>query len=144
MSISNHDNLFTNKIHVRIDDMIYGHHLCHSKFINLIHNTRALFLKKHNLSEANCFGYGLIMLNLNIDYINQCFFDDMLEISLNIDKIEKAKFLLTYSVFNRTSNKLAANATTLMGFMDIEKGKLKRVPVEFLNLINNISNNKSI
>ena len=141
MSLSTPENLFTNKIHVRIDDMIYGHHLCHSKFINIIHNTRALFLKKHNLSESNCFGYGLIMLNLNIDYINQCFFDDVLEVNLNIDKIEKAKFLLTYSVHNRTSNKLAANATTLMGFMDIEKGKIKRIPIEFLNLISDISNN---
>jgi len=142
ISLPNIDKLFTHKIHVRIDDINFGNHLCHSKFINHIHNARALFLKKYKLSESDCFGSGLVMLNLNIDYLNECFFDDMLEVRLNIDKIEKSKFSLIYSVFNHTSNKLAANATTLMGFIDVEKGKLKRVPTEFLNFMNNISNIK--
>ena len=135
------NNLFTHKIHVRIDDINFGNHLCHSKFINIIHNTRALFLKEHNLSELNCFGYGLVMLNLNIDYLAQCFFDQILEINLHVDSIEKSKFSLAYSVFNQTSNKLAARATTLMGFFDITKGKLKRVPIEFSNLVGIIHNN---
>jgi YbgC/YbaW family acyl-CoA thioester hydrolase len=140
MSLSNRDNLFTHITHVRIDDINFGNHLCHSKFINIIHNARALFLKKHNISESNCFGYKLIMLNLNIDYISECFFNDRLEITLGIDKLEKAKFSLKYSVFNHTSNKLAAKATTLMGFLDIEKGTLKRIPLEFSKLVDIVDN----
>lgn len=141
MTLLNPINLFTHKIHVRIDDINFGNHLCHSKFINIIHNTRALFLKKNDLSESNCFGYGLIMLNLNIDYKSQCLFDDVLEINLSIDKMEKATFSLTYSVFNQRTNKLAAVATTSMGFFDVEHGKLKRAPIEFLNLVGIVSNN---
>jgi len=135
MSPSKYDNIYTNQINVRIDDLNYGNHLCHSKYINIIHNTRALFLKKYNLSELDCFGSGIVMLNLNIDYLSQCMFNDTLEVSLSIDNLEKATFLLSYSVFNHTTNKLAARASTSMGFLDKKKGKLKRVPVDFIKLI---------
>lgn len=140
MTPSKCNTLFNHKTHVRIDDINFGNHLCHSKFINIIHNARALFLKSHNLSESNCFGCGLVMLNLNIEYVSQCFFDDLLEVSLDFDKRERSAstFKLSYSVFNHTSNKLAARAITLMGFLDIEKRKLKRIPIEFLNLIDNL------
>jgi acyl-CoA thioesterase FadM len=141
MILSNSNNLFTHQIYVRIDDINFGNHLCHSKFINIIHNTRALFLKKHELSESNCFGNRLIMFSLDIQYISQCFFNDLLEITIGIDKLEKAKFSLKYMIFNHTSNKLAANASTLMGFLDIEKDKLKRMPIEFSKLIDTIINN---
>ena len=143
MSQINDNNLFSQKINVRIDDINFGNHLCHTKFINLIHNSRALFLKQHNLSESNCFGFGLVMLNLNIDYLSQCYFDDLLEIRLNIDKIEKVTFLLSYSMLNHNSGKIAAQATTLMGFLDLQKGKLKRVPTEFKDLFGQIDNNKN-
>ena len=122
-------------MNVRIDDINFGNHLCHSKFINIIHQTRALFLKKHDLSELNCFGYGLIMLNLNIEYISECLFNDFLEIILNVNKLEKATFSLSYSIFNHTSNKPAARATTLMGFLDTQTRKLKKMPQEFIKLI---------
>lgn len=128
-------------MNVRIDDINFANHLCHSKFTNLIHNTRALFWKKHNLSESDCFGYGLVVLNLNIDFRGQCFFDDLLEIKLGVDKIEKATFSLFYSVFNHTSNKLAAKASTLIGFLDIKKGKLNRTPAEFVKFIDIVHKN---
>ena len=131
-------NIYTHNINVRIDDINFGNHLCHSKFTNIIHNVRALFLKKHNLSESNCYGFGLIMLNLNINYLSQCFFDDQLEVSLRIENVDKITVLFSYSVFNQTTNKLAAEAKTSMGFFDIEKKKLRRVPLEFKKDICNI------
>ena len=140
MTLSNFNNLFTYKMKVRIDDINFANHLCHSKFTNIIHNARVLFLKKHGLSESNCFGYGLVMLNLNIDYVSQCFFDDLLEINLGIDRLEKATVLFSYSIFNHTTNKPAARATTLMGFLDIEKEKLKRIPTEFSSLVDVVNN----
>lgn len=128
-------NLFTHAINVRIDDINFGNHLCHTSSISLIHNTRALFLKKNGLSELDCFGCGLAILNLNIDYLSQCFFHDSLKISLSVDQIQKTTALFSYSIHNETSNKLAAKATTLIGFLDLQKGKLKKVPPEFQNLV---------
>ena len=132
------DKIFSNDINVRIDDINYGNHLGHIEFISLIHNTRALFLKKYGLSELDCFGCSLVMLELDIKYSSQCFFDDKLEISLSISEMEKASALFSYIVYNHTSNKIAAKATTLMGFMDAQKEKLRKIPVEFIELINKI------
>ncbi len=132
------DNLFSHKMHVRIDDINFGNHLCHSKFINFLHNTRALFLKAHNLSEVNCFGCGLIMLNLNISYLSQCFFNDLLEITLGVNDIARATITFSYSIYNHTTNQKSADATTLMGFLDLEKNKLKSIPADFSNLLEDI------
>lgn len=134
----NPNSIFSNRINVRIDDINFGNHLCHTKFLNIIHNTRALFLKHYNLSELNCFGPSLVMLNLNIDYHNQCFFNDDLEITLAIDKIEKITFSLFYSVFNHTLNKMAAKAVTKMAFIDLKKGKVEKMPAEFLKLMTSL------
>ncbi len=135
MSKNEFKAIFSNKMNVAIDDINYGNHLCHSKFISILHNTRALFLKKHNLSELNCFGCGLVMLNLNIDYKNSCYFDDELEIGLRVERIDKVSVVFSYLMFNRTRGKLAATAETVMGVVDLEKGKLVRVPEEFLALV---------
>lgn len=140
MSLDKNKYIFINETNVRIDDINFGNHLCHSKMINHIHNARVLFFKRHNLSEINCFGDGLVMLNVNVDYISQCFFDDTLEIGLYFDKAEKVKFSLSYDVFNKSSNKLAAKATTLMGCIDLKKGKLKRIPEDFVALVNSLNN----
>lgn len=130
--------IYSHIMNVRIDDINFGNHLCHTKFANILHNARALFLKSHRLSESNCFNSGLVMLGLNIDYIGQCFFDDQLEISLGIVAIDKASVTFEYSVYNHTTKKVAANANTKMGFLDLEKGKLKRTPTEFTTLICNL------
>ena len=127
--------IFSNKVNVAIDDINYGNHLCHSKFISIIHNTRALFLKKHNLSELDCFGCGLVMLNLNIDYKNSCYFDDELEISLRIEKVDRVTVVFSYLMFNMTRDKVAASAETVMGVVDLKKGKLVRVPEGLLALV---------
>ena len=128
-------NSYSQSLNVRIDDINFGNHLCHSRYINILHNTRALFFNQLGFSEVNCFGYGIIVLNLSIDYLCQCTFNDSLEVKLCIDSLEKVTFSLTYSIFNHTSHKLAARATTKMGFIDMQRGTLKKVPSEFKNLI---------
>jgi acyl-CoA thioesterase FadM len=61
MDLLNSNIIFRLKMNVRIDDINFGNHLCHSKFINILHNARALFLKQHHLTESNCYGCGLII-----------------------------------------------------------------------------------
>jgi acyl-CoA thioesterase FadM len=135
------DNLlFSNTTRIRIDDLSYGKHLCHIKLINLVHNSRALFFKEHSLSEINCFDFATIILKLNVDYIAQAFFDDILKINIywkeNIGG--KATIELSYSVVNTRTNTLVAKANTTLGFIDMNKDKLVKIPQEFINLVNKI------
>ena len=128
--------LFSHETRVRIDDINFGNHLCHTKFINIIHNARANYLKSIKMTEADCFGFGLIVLNLNISYLSQCFFDDHLTTALSLDGLEKASFSFIYEIYNHTSNKIAAKAISTLAFMDLNKNKLQRIPNEFIKLVN--------
>jgi acyl-CoA thioesterase FadM len=129
--------LFSNQSPVRIDDLA-GYHLSHSRLINIVHNTRAVFLKQHQLSEFNCFGVSLVMLKLNVEYIHECFFDDILEIKMYLSTISKAKLDLSYTIHNLTRNEVAAHAQTLMGFFDQKKNKLTRAPEKFNILLESV------
>jgi acyl-CoA thioester hydrolase len=133
MSIISQNN-FLYRTNVRIDDINFGNHLCHTKYINILHNARALFLKSYHVSEVNCFGPAIVLLNLNIDYMSQCYFDDILEISVRVETIEKVTSLISYSIHNITTKKQAARATTLLGFIDLQKNKLTHVPNKFRDL----------
>jgi acyl-CoA thioester hydrolase len=137
--ISSKENfLFSTQVPVRINDINYGNHLCHTKLISIIHNARALFLKHHNLSELDCYGVGLVMLKLNVEYISQAFFADLLEIKIYLRKLEGARLELDYIVENRTTEKLTATVNTLMGFYDKQKNKLAKVPAELEKLFKSI------
>ena len=87
------------------------------------------------MTEADCFGLGLIVLNLNVIYLSQCFFDDVLTTTLSLNNLEKASFSFSYEIFNHTSKKVAAKAITTHAFMDLKLKKLKRIPHEFINLV---------
>lgn len=127
--------LFSLNTTVRIDDINFGNHLCHSKFAPLFHQARAVYLKNNKLSEIDCFGMSMVMLSLHIDYHSQCLFNDLLEVTMHVDILEKASMTFFYSIYNHTSKKQAATGTTKMGFVDRLTGKLKRIPLEFTTLI---------
>lgn len=141
MQVSKKHLLFTSLSNVRIDDINFGAHLCHSRFVNIIHNIRALYFKQCGFSELDCFDHAMIMTNLSVEYLSQCFFNDNLEIHLYLDAVEKATFSLSYAIFNHTSGKLAARAITRMGFIDVQTNKLKRVPRAFSELLHTICTN---
>lgn len=142
MTASLYKHIYTDGTNVRIDDINYGNHLCHTRIINIIHNTRALFLKSHHLTERDCFGYSLILTALNIRYKSQCYFDDKLKITMSIGDIERSTFSLNYEVLNETTGKIAAQATLVMVFLDPKSHKITKIPQDFTNLIENINNSE--
>jgi acyl-CoA thioesterase FadM len=123
--------LFSTNTNVRIDDIAFGKHVCHSRIINIMHNARALFLGQHEMSEINCFGYGLVMMHLSVDYVNESFLNDVLQTTIFLNALGKASFTLDYEIENLTRKKLTAKAITTMAFVDLEKNKIRRVPEAF-------------
>ena len=135
--------LYKHRINVRIDDINFGKHLDTSKFSSLMHDARANFLKSHNLSEENCFGVGLIVLNLQIQYRSQCYFADNLELNVYLDNIKHKQITFLKEIYNKTTGKLAATGTILMGFFDLDKQKLTAAPQQFLDLLDSIDTHAS-
>lgn len=128
--------LYTHNVNVRIDDINFGKHLDTSKFSALMHDARANFLNSHHLSEGDCFGVALIVLNLQIEYRSQCFFADHLELNVYLDEVRGKKITFSKEIYNKTTGKLAARGTVLMGFFDLDKQKLTNAPQPFIDLLN--------
>ncbi len=132
--------LYSVKLNTRIDDINYGNHVCHSKYLNYLHQTRISFLNSLGFSEGDFFGASLIMLNLDIKYLNECFLNDLLEVTITNMSIEGAKIEISYSIFNHTRNLSSVTAKTTMGLYDRTNNKLKRPSQECIQLIKTINN----
>lgn len=104
---------YIEKIKPRISDINYGGHLGHMELLGLLHEVRAQFLKNKNLSELEIDNCALVMKQLTLDYINQAFWDNELEIRMVVES-NKAKIIFTYIVYNLEKNNLTAKAEASM------------------------------
>ena len=117
---------------VRITDINYGNHVGNNAIVEFIHEARVQFLKKHQFTELNAGGIGLIMNELIVEYKNESFYNDHLIISVFCGEITKVSFELYYeiSVLRDETNILIARAKTGMVGYDYEKKKVVAIPEE--------------
>lgn len=135
MNINTTQLLYTATENVRISDLNYGNHLGHTQLADLLHNIRALYLKNYGLTELNCYGAGMILLNITLECYSQCYFNDKLELNLYLNSVKGAKIEFSYVVKNLSNNKIVAHAITTMGFLDKEKMTPIKPPKELTNLM---------
>lgn len=135
------DTIYCHEQPVRITDINFGNHLSHIALVEFLHDARANFLYSHNkMSEANCFGFGIILTNLDISYKRQAFFGDVLQTKISVSIIDEKKLAFHFEVMNKETQKIIAVATTEMVFFDIEKQKSCIIPLEFKNFIEYLKN----
>ncbi|MHB1949651.1 MAG: acyl-CoA thioesterase [Gammaproteobacteria bacterium] len=97
----------------RISDINYGGHLGHIELVSLLHEVRAQFLKKHGLSEIEIDGCALFMRALQLDYINQAFWDNELKVHMTVE-LSGAKIIFKYIVHNLANDNITAKAEATM------------------------------
>ena len=73
---------YQTQITVQIGDINYGNHLSNDAYLRLAHEARLRFLKHFNYSEMDIESAGLIMADAAIQFKNQAFHSDVLNISL--------------------------------------------------------------
>ena len=125
------------KIRVRITDINYGNHVGNDSFVSIIHEARVQWLKQYQLSELNVGGAGLIMGDLTIEFKNESFYGDEIEIKISAGEISKASFELYYqlSAVRNNENILLANAKTGMVCYNYEIKKVASVPESFKKIL---------
>ena len=96
---------YQTQITVQIGDINYGNHLSNDAYLRLAHEARLRFLKHFNYSEMDIDGAGLIMADAAIQFKNQAFHGDVLNISIAVTDIGRAGFTLIY-LFERVSDGL--------------------------------------
>ncbi len=106
--------LGTYHIPVRITDINYGNHVGNDAFVSIIHEARMQWLQQHGYTELNIEGAGLIMSDLTVEFKNESFYGDQVEVKISVGEISRVNFELYYqlSVIRNNETVLLANAKT--------------------------------
>lgn len=124
--------LFTCELTIGVGELNYGNHLANDAVLRLAHEARIRWLKSHNMSEINAFGCGLIMADAAIQYRNQAFHGDVLQLQLAIGHIGSAGFSLYYRIHRPQDQRDIAIIKTGMVFFDYTNQSIAATPAAFL------------
>lgn len=125
---------FKTEIDIRISDINYGNHLGNDALLSILHEARIRFFKNYNCQELDVFGVALIMSDVAIQYKNEAYHGDVLQIEMTAYDFTLTAFDLFYFVTRKSDNKVIATAKTNMVCYNYEEKKMKDVPQQFLNL----------
>lgn len=120
-------------IPVRITDINYGNHLGNDALVSIIHEARVSWLTRLGYSELNIEGASLIMSDLAVSYLNECFYGDILHIDIAAGELSSAGFELFYDIHAKREEESIriARAKTGMVFFDYKKKKITPMPERF-------------
>jgi len=125
-------------IPVRITDINYGNHMGNDAFISIVHEARMQWLSQYGYTELNIEGTGLIMSDLAIEFKNESFYGDVVEIKIGAGGLSRVGFELFYQLYAKRSNEkiLLANAKTGMICYDYTSKKVIPVPEKLKMILN--------
>ena len=124
---------------IRITDINYGNHLGNDALVGLLHEARVTWLNQLGWTELNIDGASIIMSDLAVQYLNEAFYGQLLEIELYSGEITAAGFELYYKVTVNSNNGIIniAKAKTGIVFFDYSSRKVRNMPESFKQLLLN-------
>lgn len=122
---------YATRLTVRIGDINYGGHLGHDNLVTLLHQARLNFLHHLGASELDCFGAGLIMRKLTVDYLGEAFLGDELEVIMSLSAIKPSRFTLEYAVTRPQDGTTIATASTMMVAFDYHTHRVQALSDQF-------------
>jgi acyl-CoA thioester hydrolase len=124
-------------IPVRITDINYGNHVGNNSLVEIIHEARMQFLRQYDFTELDAGGSALIMSELVVEFKNESFYKDDLEVKIFAGEISRVSFELYYSVSVLRNNAaiIIANAKTGMVCFDYNERKVVAIPEKLKKII---------
>ena len=124
-------------IPVRIADINYGNHVGNDAFVSIIHEARMQWLNQYGYTELKIEGIGLIMSDLAIEFKNESFYGDTVEVKIGAGEISRVGFELYYQLFAIRNNEtiLLANAKTGMVCYDYDAKKVAAIPEKLKTIL---------
>lgn len=120
--------LATVEISVRITDINYGNHLGNDAIVGLIHEARMRWLSQHQWTEVHCAGTGLIMAGLAVEFRQEAFYGDVLDVEVLGGSYSRIGFDLGYRITNRRTGAVTALALTNMVCFDYSSRRPAPLP----------------
>lgn len=120
------------KIPVRITDINYGHHVGNDSLVSIVHEGRMQFLQHHGYTELNIEGIGLIMADLAMEFKNESFYRDIIDVQISATSISRVSFELIYklSCIRNDEEIIIALAKTTMVCYHYDIKKVSPVPAK--------------
>lgn len=125
------------KIPVRIADINYGNHVGNDAFVSIIHEARMLWLSQHGYTELAIEGIGLIMSDLAIEFKNESFYGDVVDVKIGVAEISRVSFELYYQLYAQRGGETIwlANAKTGMVCFDYAAKKVAAIPEKLKGIL---------
>lgn len=117
-------------IPVRITDINYGNHVGNDAFVAMVHEARMQWLQQYDYTELAIEGIGLIMSDLAVEFRNESFYGDMIEIKIGIGETTRVGFELCYQLQTTRNNEtvLLAHAKTGLVCYNYSAKKVAAIP----------------
>lgn len=124
-------------IPVRIGDINYGNHLGNDSFISILHEARVQWLRLHHYTELDIEGAGLILADLAVEFKNEGFYGDVVEVKMSAGDISKVGFELYYSLSAKRDDRiiLLAVAKTGMVCYNYASKKVMALPEKLISVL---------
>ena len=124
-------------IPIRIADINYGNHVGNDAFVSIIHEARMQWLNQYGYTELKIEGIGLIMSDLSIEFKNESFYGDTVDVKIAAGEISRVGFELYYQLFAIRNNEtiLLANAKTGMVCYDYDAKKVAAIPEKLKTIL---------
>ena len=125
------------KIPVRITDINYGDHVGNDSLVAIIHEARMQLLQLHGFTELDIEGVGLIMSDLFVEFKNESFYNDIIDVKIGSSNILKVSFELYYQLTALRNDKeiIIANAKTTMVCYDYGLKKVAVLPNKLIEIL---------
>lgn len=124
--------IFETNLQVRVDDINYGQHLSHDRYLTLTHQARVEYLKSRQQSELEFLspGHGLIMNEAVINYLNEAYLGDQLQFRFYLGDISNFGFELIVEIIKKSNGNVekVANIKTTMIYFDYKNKKPIKLP----------------
>lgn len=129
--------LTTVMIPVRITDINYGNHVGNSAIVEILHEARVQFLREHGFSEVSTENTSLIMNELLVEFKNESFYPDLLEIKIYCGDTSRVGFELFYSIHAIRDEQriIIALAKTGMVCFNYKIKKIESVPEKLRTIL---------
>lgn len=121
---------FTAIIPIRITDINYGNHVGNDAVLSIIHEARMQFFTKHQFTELNCGGVGLMMTDAAIEFKKEMFYGDVAEVKVAATNFTSVGFDIFYRLEKVEAEKriTVALAKTGMVCYDYDRKKITYMP----------------
>lgn len=120
---------------VRISDINYGGHVSNAAVLSFFQDGRIGYLQQLGpFSEMDIGGCGIILPEANVQYKAEMFLGEELQIGVRIEELRRSSFIMGYRI--ERQGEVTAEGTTALVAFDYEARKVRRLPDDFRQAVN--------